>query len=46
MEDWNNLKKEEKNYEKFKNVFVSDYERKNLFVPDWKVPENNEININ
>ena len=46
MEDWNNLKKEEKTYEKFKNVFVSDYERKNLFVPDWKVPENNEININ
>ena len=46
MDEWNSLKGNDKTYEKFKNVFVSDYERKNLFVPDWKVPENNEININ
>ena len=43
MEDWNNLKKEEKTHDNFKNVFVFDYERKNLFVPEVDVQENNEI---
>ena len=45
MEDWNKRNDKEKTYDNFKNVFGSDYKRKNLFVPDWKVPENNEINI-
>ena len=43
MEDWNNLKKEEKTHDNFKNVFVFDYKRKNLFVPEVDVKENNEI---
>ena len=45
MEEWNKLDKEKKNYDKFKNVFVFDYKRKNLFVPNVEGPENNEINI-
>ena len=43
MEDWNNLKIDEKNYENFKKVFGSDYKRKNLFVPDWEDLLKNEI---
>ena len=34
MENWNKFKKKDKTYENFKNVFVSNYERKNLFVPE------------
>ena len=36
MEEWNNRAKFEKTYENFKNVFASNYERKNLFVPEKK----------
>ena len=43
MENWNKLKEESKTYEEFKNVFVFDYKRKNLFVPEVDVQENNEI---
>jgi len=46
MDEWNSLKEKDKTYEKFKNVFVVDYERKHLFVTEEEDLENNDININ
>ena len=46
MEEWNNRAKFEKTYENFKNVFASNYERKNLFVPEFKVQGKKEIILN
>ena len=43
MEEWNKLKKNDKTYDNFKKVFVSDYKRKHLFVPEWNVEEENKI---
>ena len=43
MEDWNKLEENDKTYNNFKKVFVFDYERKNLFVPELGNQENNEI---
>ena len=46
MEEWNNSKEKDKNYENFKKVFASDYKRKNLFVPKLEGKAKDEININ
>ena len=43
MEEWNNRDEKEKTYENFKNVFVFDYKRKNLFVPELDVQNKNKI---
>ena len=41
MENWNNSEEKDKTYKNFKNVFVVDSERKNLFVPKGEDPGNN-----
>ena len=46
MENWNNSEEKDKTYKNFKNVFVFNYERKKLFVPEEKDLENDDININ
>ena len=46
MEEWNNRDEKEKTYKNFKKVFVFNYERKNLFVPELGNKENNNIKIN
>ena len=46
MDEWNSLNEKDKTYDKFKSVFVVDYERKNLFVLEEEDLENDDININ
>ena len=47
MQNWNKISNQkEKNYENFKKIFVFDYKRKPLFVPELDIQENEKNNIN
>ena len=47
MQNWNTISNpKEKNYENFKKVFIFDYKRKPLSVPELDIQENEKNNIN